>query len=70
MLDFLILNQVNVDNGFPFYSDHNEVQLFNKHHQQVLALPLASKRDIAHQIANFLNENVIKKDIQMELNYE
>lgn len=69
-LDFLILNQVNTDNGFPFYSDHNEVQLFNKHHQQVLALPLASKRDIAHQIVNYLNENVIKKEIQTELNYE
>ncbi|GGF93892.1 MULTISPECIES: bifunctional phosphopantothenoylcysteine decarboxylase/phosphopantothenate--cysteine ligase CoaBC [Cysteiniphilum] len=69
-LDFLILNQVNTDNGFPFYSDHNEVQLFNKHHQQVLVLPLASKRDIANQIVNYLNENVIKKEVQTELNYE
>ncbi|WP_151194463.1 bifunctional phosphopantothenoylcysteine decarboxylase/phosphopantothenate--cysteine ligase CoaBC [Cysteiniphilum sp. JM-1] len=69
-LDFLILNQVNTDNGFPFYSDHNEVQVFSKHYQQVLALPLASKRDIADQIANYLNENVIKKEVQTELNYE
>ncbi|WP_440683729.1 bifunctional phosphopantothenoylcysteine decarboxylase/phosphopantothenate--cysteine ligase CoaBC [Cysteiniphilum halobium] len=69
-LDFLILNQVNTDNGFPFYSDHNAVQIFNKHHKQVLALPLTSKRDIAEHIASYLSENVIKKEIQTELNYE
>lgn len=69
-LDFLILNQVNTDNGFPFYSDHNEVQLFNKHHEQVLTLPLASKRDIAERIANYLSENIMKREIQTELNYE
>ncbi|WP_440616475.1 bifunctional phosphopantothenoylcysteine decarboxylase/phosphopantothenate--cysteine ligase CoaBC [Cysteiniphilum sp. 6C5] len=69
-LDFLILNQVNTDTGFPFYGDHNEVKIFNKHYEQVLALPLASKRDIADHIADYLNENVIKKEVQTELNYE
>ena len=60
-LDFLILNQVDRQSGFPFYSDQNEVQIFNKQHEVVLTLPLASKSYIALQIAEFLSQKVSKK---------
>ncbi len=69
-LDFLVLNQIDNETGFPFYSEQNQVQVYDHLHQLVLDLARMSKKEIAQEIAKLLNRQILKKEIQTELSYE
>ncbi len=68
-LDYLVLNQVDNKTGFPFYSDQNQVQIYDRKGRLVLELTLMSKLDVAYQIAHMLCNRLAKKEEEVELNY-
>jgi hypothetical protein len=66
----LVLNQIDNETGFPFYSEQNQVQVYDHLHQLVLDLARMSKKEIAQEIAKLLSRQILKKEIQTELSYE
>lgn len=58
-LDYIILNKVDSCSGFPFYSEKNKIQLFNKKHDLVLESTLTSKNEIAFTLAEYLSRPYI-----------
>ena len=69
-LDFLVLNQVDSETGFPFYSDQNQVQIYDKSHKLILDLTRMSKKEIAEKIAELLHKHIMGQEIQTELSYD
>ncbi|WP_119342897.1 bifunctional phosphopantothenoylcysteine decarboxylase/phosphopantothenate--cysteine ligase CoaBC [Facilibium subflavum] len=61
-LDMLVLNQVDINSGFPFYATDNKVDIYNHLGAQIASLAVMSKKEVAMKIAHLVEHALQDKE--------